>query len=223
MSLQSFLIDWFFPAKCLGCATPHTWWCQQCHTRTIWFTASRCQVCQRLQESTRCCLACRRKTGLNGVVSVGRYSKALRQAVTSLKFRSSYAGWDSLSVECIGAIQKIPYTTDLVLVPVPLSAERVRLRGYNQAKHFATMLSRWTGLTMNTGLERSRNTQPQSSLDRRHRRENVVEAFSWDGEVPKQAVLVDDVATTFSTLSECAATLRRAGCLHVWAITLARA
>jgi ComF family protein len=111
----------------------------------------------------------------------------------------------------------------LVLLPVPLSKRRLRARGHNQSAVFATMLSQWTGLPIDTGLRRIRPTTPQTSLDRRHRRQNVSGAFAWTGNTPRRALLVDDVATTYSTLSECAATLRAAGCREVWAITLARA
>lgn len=223
MSLFQFFAEKLFPAKCLGCGETDTWWCRRCNDAVVWFAASRCPLCQRLQKTARCCRSCRHKSALMGAVSAGRYSGGLRHAIVSLKFRSSYAGWNSFSAECVTAIQRIPYSPDLMLVPVPLSKQRLRTRGHNQSVVFAMMLSEWTDLRISTSLRRIRSTTPQASLDRRHRRRNVGGAFLWTGNAPRRALLVDDVATTYSTLSECAATLHAAGCREVWAITLARA
>jgi len=74
-------------------------------------------------------------------------------------------------------------------------------------------------------LRRVRYTKPQTGLDSHERRKNVRRAFEVVD--PKRVkgrtiVLVDDVATTGSTLNECARVLKRAGAGEVHALVLAR-
>ncbi len=111
-----------------------------------------------------------------------------------------------------------------VLVPVPLHPRRLRSRGYNQSALLTKELSKKLGLDMDESLLiRAKNTRPQVSASREERRENVQGSFRCDRDVNGQAViLVDDVATTGSTLSACAAVLKDAGATSVWCLVLAR-
>ena len=71
--------------------------------------------------------------------------------------------------------------------------------------------------------EGAKNNPPQVSASQEKRRENVQGSFRCDGRLDGQAViLVDDVATTGSTLSACAAALKAAGASSVWCLVLAR-
>lgn len=109
---------------------------------------------------------------------------------------------------------------------VPLHADRVAERGFNQAGLLAEGLSRLSGTPVCTSLTRVRNTPSQTDLSARQRRRNVADAFAVAdprGIKNSVVVLVDDVATTGATLRECARTLLRAGAREVRAITVARA
>jgi len=85
-------------------------------------------------------------------------------------------------------------------------------------------LSKKLGLEIDQRLlVRARNTPPQVNASRDDRRENVQNIFRCDGQVDKRAViLVDDFATTGSTLSACATVLKAAGAASVWGLVLAR-
>ena len=73
-------------------------------------------------------------------------------------------------------------------------------------------------------LVRVHNARPQvEAQTREERRTNVAGNFSCESDATGLTLLlVDDVATTGSTLSECAASLKRAGAVRVFALTLAR-
>ena len=74
-------------------------------------------------------------------------------------------------------------------------------------------------------LERRRETVSQIGLTGHQRRENLRGAFAVPNQGPmagRQVVLVDDVFTTGTTVSECARVLRRAGAAGVWVATVAR-
>lgn len=113
-----------------------------------------------------------------------------------------------------------------VLVPVPLCEKRFRRRGYNQSLYLARAFSEIApGATVEELLVRTRDTGTQTRLDAAERRKNVQGAFSVKKGTElnplRRYVLVDDVFTTGSTLSECAQALRRHGAVWIEAATFA--
>jgi len=113
-----------------------------------------------------------------------------------------------------------------VIVPVPLHPARQRERGFNQASLLAELLSAHTSVPSKPLLERIRYTTTQTALDRSERMENLHTAFRLRKNADVRGLrvlLIDDVLTTGSTLSECARVLKRAGATSVHAATAARA
>ena len=112
-----------------------------------------------------------------------------------------------------------------VLIPVPLHSRRLRERGYNQSDLLAKELGKLTGINTETRLlTRKKDGLPQArTASRNQRRDNIEGSFSCAGLLSGTAViLVDDVATTGSTLSACAAALKDSGATSVWGLVLAR-
>jgi len=100
------------------------------------------------------------------------------------------------------------------LVPVPLSAERLRTRGYNQAVEIARHL-RKEALELAL-CERTRDAPPQIELPYDERQRNVRGAFRCTRSLGGARIaVVDDVMTTGATLDEIARTLKAAGAIHV--------
>ena len=113
-----------------------------------------------------------------------------------------------------------------VIVPVPLHPARERERGFNQAAVLAELLSRQVATPLRPVLERIRYTTTQTAFDRAERMENLHDAFRLRKKADVRelrVLLIDDVLTTGSTLSECARVLKGAGALSVHAATVARA
>jgi ComF family protein len=112
-----------------------------------------------------------------------------------------------------------------LVVPVPLHPKRLMFRGFNQSLEFARALSGLPGLTLCPGgLRRIRNTTPQAGLSQKERLTNLKNAFeAAPGLVAgKKIILVDDVATTGSTLEHTARALKRAGAIKVECLVLAK-
>jgi ComF family protein len=110
------------------------------------------------------------------------------------------------------------------IIPVPLNADRLARRGFNQAALLATALGQCTGIPVwLNGLIRPLKTPSQGGFSAVQRRENVMGVFSspnmWHGQ---KILLVDDVFTTGATLNACAYALRESRAHHVHAITLAK-
>ncbi len=113
-----------------------------------------------------------------------------------------------------------------VIIPVPLHPTRKRERGFNQASLLAELLSAQISIQSQPLLERIRYTTTQTALDRAERMENLHNAFRLRKNMNVRGLrvlLIDDVLTTGSTLSECARVLKDAGVISVHAATAARA
>jgi ComF family protein len=103
------------------------------------------------------------------------------------------------------------------IVPVPLSGERLRSRGYNQSLEIARRVAAVTGTRLAPELcERRRDTATQMDLPLEERAKNVRGAFHCPGIIGSATIAVlDDVMTTGATLDEIAAALKRAGATRV--------
>ena len=116
-----------------------------------------------------------------------------------------------------GYIEKHKLPGD-VFVPVPLHSRRLRSRGYNQSNLLAREAGKLLSVPVREDLlNRANDSLPQvEARTREHRRANVSGNFKASADVVGMSVLlVDDVATTGSTLSACAAALKDAGAASV--------
>jgi len=158
------------------------------------------------------------------VVALGPYEGQLGERIRALKYQEETRFAGPLG-RALGKLVPTDWQ-DACLVPVPLHAERLAERGYNQAALVARAAARSSGLPVRFDLlSRSKQTRAQARLDKRGRQENAAEAFA--AHCLKQpmpsVILVDDVVTTGSTFDACAAALALAGLAVFGALALARA
>ena len=111
------------------------------------------------------------------------------------------------------------------VLPMPLSAQRLQQRGYNQTLVLARALE--PSKVRADVLLRVKDTAPQSSLPREHRLLEVAGAYALEPALAhtlqgQRCVLLDDVMTTGASLHAAARVLRRAGAAHITALVLAR-
>lgn len=151
------------------------------------------------------------------------YDGPARAVVRGLKYRGAAPLADPMAAAIAAGCPREVVGVAVALVPVPMPPARRRRRGFNQAELIATALSHRRGAPVLDCLRRRGRSRRQVGRDRRERLEGTLGAYTVsDGPLPRRAVLVDDVITTGSTLSACAATLRAAGCEHVTAVAYAR-
>jgi len=104
------------------------------------------------------------------------------------------------------------------VVPVPLHADKLKRRGYNQSERFAQGIAEILKIPTENGLERVKFTETQTNKSRIQRWENVEDVFRSNLQFPlrnKRILLVDDVMTTGATLAVCANTLLKEGAQSV--------
>lgn len=112
-----------------------------------------------------------------------------------------------------------------LVLPMPLSRERLAERGFNQALQLARALA--PEKTEASLLLRVRHTAAQTTLDRKDRLGNVKGAFAVDPVSGlkvrgRRVVLVDDVMTSGASLFTAAEALRQAGAARITALVMAR-
>ncbi len=153
-------------------------------------------------------------------------SSPIYRAITSLK----YGGMRSVAPEIAELLHSYwsgRRTADPdIVVPVPSHPSRVRQRGYSQASLIAIELGRRMNVAVSTdALVRVRNVPSQLETESREDRwTNVQGGFKSESRVEgSNVLLVDDLVTTGSTASACAAALKMAGARRVIGLSVARA
>ncbi len=115
-----------------------------------------------------------------------------------------------------------------LLIPLPLSKERKRERGWNQSEMLVKAIHEHDPhalFTINTQvLIKIKHTKPQTTLHRKERLENLKDCFTISNPElikNKNIILIDDVSTTGSTILEAEKTLRAVGARSVLGFTVA--
>ena len=219
------LLDLLFPPRCAGCGRSGSLFCGACLPQVEWLRGPLCPRCgEPLGLGGLCPRRRRHPVALDGLRSAAWHTGPLRKAIHRFKYSGVRALEGPLGALLLAAWRREPLPAEL-LVPVPLYAQRLRERGYNQAAILATRLGRGVGLPCDArSLRRTRHTAPQVGLRADERQQNVQGAFSYTGPplLGKAVCLVDDICTTGATLEACAVALKAAGARSVWALTLAR-
>ena len=211
-----FVLDLLFPPKCVFCGkvldTGEDGLCARCQRELPWLTDGEAEL---TGEFFSLCAA------------PLRYQNKVRDSVRRYKFkgrRGYYKLYGRLVAQCIH--DHLAGRYDLITW-VPLSPQRKKERGYDQAFLLASAAALELGEVAVETLRKDRNTEAQSGLtEEAQRRANVLGAYRpADPELiaGRRILLIDDVVTTGSTLSECARTLRTAGAADVVCVTLASA
>ncbi len=149
----------------------------------------------------------------------------VRSVLHRLKYRRDIGLAEALTPQLAEFLETLHWPVEVV-VPVPLGRQRLAERGYNQAGLIARPLAMAMRIDYSADvLVRSRETPSQVGLTRVQRQQNVLDAFRAASRRvrDRSVLLMDDVATTGSTLSSCAEALYTAGARDVFAFTVSRA
>lgn len=171
-----------------------------------------CSVCQTIPRP------------YTAIRNLADYTGVIRDCIHALKYENNQSLGEFFSDGLAAVVVAAGWSPDLVM-PVPLSPQRMIERGYNQAACLAKPLAARLGIRYHPfGIERTRNTASQVGLSGEARRRNVAGAFSAIPEIVagKHVLLIDDVMTTGSTLEACARVLTDAGAGAVYGLTLGR-
>ena len=215
-----------FPPICGGCGKAGFRWCPNCQERVPRIAEPFCEKCGTPVHKPGLCEKCQLEPPMYRFMrSWAVFDSPVQNALHTIKYRRNVGLADSIAVQLVGFVHSLRWDIDLIL-PVPLGRQRLKERGYNQVGLMARPLAYELGLMYKpNAVWKSRETRSQVGLTVSQRRENVSKAYQADPSVVnrKSILLMDDVATTGSTISACTEALLSAGAREVYVLTIARA
>ena len=229
------VVSLFYPTACAVCTQPlepGQNLCLKCRESAPRLLPPFCAKCSQpfagaISDSFVCANCEGRTLHFDAAVSCYRSRGAVRKIMHDFKYgrqlhlRHLIGRW---LIETLADPRLAGRRFDCI-VPVPLHTARKRERGFNQAELLALQLRRHSSIPVRDLLQRVRYTTTQTQFDRDERMQNLKGAFRLRQGCDVQGwrvLLVDDVLTTGSTLSECASVLKKAGAISVHAATAAR-
>ena len=212
-----FLLDCVFPKFCFGCDIEGEFVCGRCKAAV---KKSKIEMFKVFADLS-----------LDGIWIGWRYKKneVISKVIHGFKYLNLREIGDFLAkevfVSCWKLIeeQKID-TKNLLVVYVQIDKNRLNERGYNQCELLCKYIEQW--FDCKQVLERVSFYKAQMELNENERKKNVVGVFKFIGQREeiegRDIIVVDDVATTFSTLNEIAKVLKSAGARRVFGVVVAK-
>ncbi|MFH1540662.1 MAG: ComF family protein [Elusimicrobiota bacterium] len=225
------ILNFFYPNVCIVCGDStdgnNLSICRKCLDKIEYIKPLCCQTCsQPLPDGGAHCWQCRKtKYHFEKIVAVGKYVDVLRELI--LKFKKKDFLKNVLGNLLIKVLKKNVNIKEFdLIVAVPLSKKKEFFRGYNQSQLLSEFIAcKFDKQVIKGNLIRARNTKSQFELTREERLINLKNAFKVKNPLVfenKNVILVDDIATTCSTLEECSIVLKNAGAKKVLCAVLAR-
>lgn len=228
------ILDLVFPKKCLECGLPAQagkegrYICFSCLSK-VKLAKPICPECEKPSVDGVVHFKCKRKLGLDGLISIWEYDGVIRRAILALKYKFALEIAKELSflaTEKLSAISRRPEAT---LVPIPLHWYRRNWRGFNQSEEIGKLIAKELGWKFIPDLLiRKKATTPQTELKAEDRISNIKGVFAVNpiyqpsDIIHQPLILFDDIWTTGSTLKEACKFLKRKALGEVWALTLAK-
>ncbi|WP_087972565.1 ComF family protein [Oceanobacillus rekensis] len=197
--------------------------CNSCADKLEQLQGDRCIKCSR-QTDAEICSDCQwwkanqETDPLEFNYSVFAYNELMQEIIAKWKYRGDYALCGIFKTYLEDAFQErfSKLKREIVVVPIPLSKERAKERGFNQAKALAEFLP-----TKCTDILLRKHGEKQSKKTRMERIDTE-NPFILENPINKPVILVDDIYTTGTTLRHAADLLKNQGCPAIYGLTLIR-
>ena len=185
----------------------------------------RCAICDKLLDSGKCvCDDCNdsfsrqpRKfySGKTLCYSVCEYRDVNKKIVLGAKKGRDFYKLSFMATEIYELLKSNGVMDEIeVIVPAPMSPMKRLKKGFNHTEKLTRHISYLSGIDTVKAVKKIRETREQKTLSREERMKNLKDSFALSDKKAvsgKTVLLVDDVTTTGSTLSEVAEVLRKAG------------
>lgn len=223
--LGNSLLESALPASCLLCheGTGGPILCGGCTADLPRLPHAHCPVCAAPTPGSAVCGRClKTPPHFEATYAVWQYDFPLDKLIQAYKYGHQLALAPFLGQALLSALPAAaPWQR---IIPLPLSEQRLRERGYNQSLELAKPLAGQLQILLDSQTcHRPQHTRPQAELPLAGRAKNIRNAFACSADLAGQCLLViDDVMTTGASLNECARTLKLHGAARVDVAVLAR-
>lgn len=212
------LISKLAPHRCLECCNEGNLLCSGCQYELTLSDETVCYRCKIPVCGVSVCGGCMRSSPFDAFFVAGEYAGTMERLVRALKFERAYAAHRPLAALMLSVLPVFDTDAEqVVVVPVPTAAGRVRVRGYDQVD----LLGRTVGHMLTVPfrrllLRRHGLRQLGATASQRHRQAagafGVRDASAVAG---MTVILVDDVVTTGATMDAAARVLKKAGAKRI--------
>ena len=200
------LEKWLFPPKCVVSGQLTSKYDLQEDLIQQWrMPAEVCPICAERSALGQVCGTClQNPPKIVRTQALFYYHNPLRNLIHQYKYHNALH-FSRLFAELM--MEHLDTAGLEALIPIPLSKDRLKQRGYNQAYELARLLAKRNRLPLIDALMRRHSQQTQARLSAQQRQLNVAHAFylkPLDLSVYQRIALIDDVITTGATLSAAA-------------------
>lgn len=243
--IKNTVLNFFFPKRCLSCGEEGNFVCENCLKKISFLQNQQCPQCRRKNLIGNFCnKKCQNLYNFNQLIVSCYYknNSLIKKIITAFKYRFLRELRTLLAIvlktQFIYLSQFINFEENVVFVPVPIHKKRLGYRGFNQsaelAKTLLTLLKtdedfskKFANIKFSDCLIRTRYLHKQASLHRSERLQNLTDSINFSPSCSDQikgkfCILIDDVATTCTTLNECSKVLKQNGATYVCGLVLAR-
>jgi len=217
-----------FPKFCEGCKKFGQKICDNCAKKVLVLEHQECLMCSHPSTNGITHKICKISYAPEQTFSMFKYTWIIKSLIRKGKYRGNFKSYLPI-IELFNT--KSNYLQSLencIFVPIPISKNRLRQRGYNQCEKICKYLEEFTqnSKTVNL-LIRTKDTKSQFSLKREERMVNMQQAFTLDKKLKeitkdKIIVIVDDISTTGSTLREACKEIYKASPKSIICLTLTK-
>ncbi len=238
------ILDILFPKRCINCERFEDFLCCECKSSLKVIGFQRCPNCKK---KSFCGKFCVEKFSMNGrlcaetfyfdqLILCFLYDKdtVLRKLIVNFKYKFLRSINEFFINILENQFSKFfysdclleTYDESIIVVPVPMSKEKLRLRGDNHAKILAQNFAKKLNLKFCDALWRT-HREDQAKLKRTDRLINLQNSIFVKKEYEsflfgKTVILIDDIVTTCSTVNECSKALKNSNVRLVCVLALAR-
>jgi len=236
------LLNLIFPINCRICKKPIRESegysiCKECMKKIELIEGPLCTTCGKplihsdyfINHDDSLCLDCKKYNRyFDFARSIGVFNHVLRTSIHLLKYyreKKLVKPLGRLLIEFICKNKLLFQKIDFI-IPVPLHKEKIKERGFNQSLLLALEIGNYFNIPVKPDcLIKGKITASQVRLSKTERRFNLKKAFlvkASESLKKKNILLIDDVFTTGSTVSECSKELKNAQVNNIYVLTLAR-
>jgi competence protein ComFC len=203
-----------FSEKCLGCKKPGKILCEECIKHLPKPEHDLPEHVYSLFEY--------RNPIIKKILTDAKY----RKKFSALRVFGAYL--NSAIIDIISEYSELNNYKQIILIPVPVSSKRFRMRGYNQAEIIAKSILAEQNVNYILGeniIRKIVDRKPQASIhNRKERLKSPIGTFkiiSSEKIAGSLCVIIDDITTTGATIKEMRRILLESGALCVIGITIA--
>ncbi len=224
------ILDILFPKRCINCGKFEDFLCLNCKNSLKVVGFQRCPNCKNKNFCGKLCDKCVENFYFDQLILCFLYDRntVLQKLVVNFKYKFLRSINEFFISTLENQFSKFFYdlNKNVIVVPVPMSREKMRLRGENHAKILAQNFAKKLNLNFCDALWRD-HREDQAKLKRIDRLINLQNSIFLKKEYvnclnDKTVVLIDDIVTTCSTVNECSKALKMANIKYICVLALAR-